>query len=191
MRSAPLLKRCSATASRILSIWIWRSRIRSHRQAVHDADNERLEFLGDRVLGLVASERLCRAFPHWDSGQLSKGLARLVNASSISEAAKKIGVGAFLRLGPGEEKTGGRDKKRIARGCVRSGARRDLSGWWLGCGGCFCGANVACAGARCAGGGAGARGSQIGAAGMGAEARASRGGIQNSQRDRAAAPENF
>jgi ribonuclease III len=86
---------------------------RSHRQAVHDADNERLEFLGDRVLGLIASERLCRAFPHWDSGQLSKGLARLVNATSISEAAKKIGVGAFLRLGPGEEKTGGRDKKRL------------------------------------------------------------------------------
>jgi ribonuclease-3 len=86
---------------------------RSHRQAVHDADNERLEFLGDRVLGLIASERLCRAFPTWDSGQLSKGLARLVNASSISEAAKKLGLGAFLRLGPGEEKTGGRDKKRL------------------------------------------------------------------------------
>jgi ribonuclease III len=86
---------------------------RSHRQAVHDADNERLEFLGDRVLGLIASERLCRSFPQWDSGQLSKGLARLVNASSISEAAKNLGLGAFLRLGPGEEKTGGRDKKRL------------------------------------------------------------------------------
>jgi ribonuclease-3 len=86
---------------------------RSHRQAVHDADNERLEFLGDRVLGLIASERLCRTFPLWDSGQLSKGLARLVNASSISDAAKNLGLGAFLRLGPGEEKTGGRDKKRL------------------------------------------------------------------------------
>lgn len=86
---------------------------RSHRQAVHDADNERLEFLGDRVLGLIASERLCHTFPQWDSGQLSKGLARLVNATSISEAAKILGLGAFLRLGPGEEKTGGRDKKRL------------------------------------------------------------------------------
>jgi ribonuclease-3 len=86
---------------------------RSHRQAVQDADNERLEFLGDRVLGLIASERLCRAFPEWDSGQLSKGLARIVNSSSISDAAKAMGLGAFLRLGPGEEKTGGRDKKRL------------------------------------------------------------------------------
>ena len=86
---------------------------RSHRQAVQDADNERLEFLGDRVLGLIASERLCRAFPEWDSGQLSKGLARLVSASSIHSAAKQLKLGSYLRLGPGEEKTGGRDKKRL------------------------------------------------------------------------------
>ena len=86
---------------------------RSYRQLSNGVDNERLEFLGDRVLGLIASERLCRTFPQWDSGQLSKGLARLVNASSISEAAKILGLGAFLRLGPGEEKTGGRDKKRL------------------------------------------------------------------------------
>src|SRR5580693_7452601 len=45
---------------------------RSHRQNSNDTDNERLEFLGDRVLGLVASEELCRTFPEWDSGKLSK-----------------------------------------------------------------------------------------------------------------------
>ena len=60
---------------------------RSHRQTSNGVDNERLEFLGDRVLGLVASEQLCRSFPEWDSGKLSKGLARLVNASSIPAAA--------------------------------------------------------------------------------------------------------
>src|SRR5271156_981507 len=86
---------------------------RSHRQNSNDTDNERLEFLGDRVLGLVASEELCRTFPEWDSGKLSKGLARLVSASSIYAAAKELKLGTHLRLGPGEEKTGGRDKKRL------------------------------------------------------------------------------
>src|ERR1700723_583997 len=86
---------------------------RSHRQNSNDTDNERLEFLGDRVLGLVASDELCRTFPEWDSGQLSKGLARLVSASSIYAAAKELKLGDHLRLGPGEEKTGGRDKKRL------------------------------------------------------------------------------
>jgi len=86
---------------------------RSHRQDSRSTDNERLEFLGDRVLGLVASERLCLVFPGWDAGKLSKGLARLVNASSIHSAAQRLNLGGYLRLGPGEEKTGGREKKRL------------------------------------------------------------------------------
>lgn len=86
---------------------------RSHRQNAAGIDNERLEFLGDRVLGLVASEQLCRKFPEWDSGKLSKGLARIVSASSIHAAARGLKLGRFLRLGPGEEKTGGREKKRL------------------------------------------------------------------------------
>jgi ribonuclease-3 len=86
---------------------------RSHRQSEGGYDNERLEFLGDRVLGLVASERLLRTFPEWDSGKLSKGLARLVSASSIHTAARRLKIGTHLRLGPGEEKTGGREKKRL------------------------------------------------------------------------------
>jgi ribonuclease III len=86
---------------------------RSHRQSSKGTDNERLEFLGDRVLGLIASETLCRSFPDWNSGQLSKGLARLVSAASIHSAARKLELGNYLRLGPGEEKTGGRDKKRL------------------------------------------------------------------------------
>lgn len=86
---------------------------RSHRQNTEGVDNERLEFLGDRVLGLVASERLCREFPEWDAGKLSKGLARLVSANSIHGAARRLKLGNHLRLGPGEEKTGGREKKRL------------------------------------------------------------------------------
>jgi ribonuclease III len=86
---------------------------RSHRQNTAGIDNERLEFLGDRVLGLVASEQLFVSFPNWDAGKLSKGLARLVSASSIHTAAAKLSLGRYLRLGPGEEKTGGREKKRL------------------------------------------------------------------------------
>jgi ribonuclease-3 len=86
---------------------------RSHRQTSGAVDNERLEFLGDRVLGLVSSERLFDLFPHWDAGKLSKGLARLVSASSLHGAARKLRLGRHLRLGPGEEKTGGREKKRL------------------------------------------------------------------------------
>ncbi|HTX15986.1 MAG TPA: ribonuclease III [Candidatus Baltobacteraceae bacterium] len=86
---------------------------RSLRQSAGSVDNERLEFLGDRVLGLVASERLLSSFPEWDAGSLSKGLARLVSASSIHAAAQRLHLGPHLRLGPGEEKTGGREKKRL------------------------------------------------------------------------------
>lgn len=86
---------------------------RSHRQGSGGVDNERLEFLGDRVLGLVASERLVDLFPQWDAGKLSKGLARLVSAASIHAAARRLHLGPYLRLGPGEEKTGGREKKRL------------------------------------------------------------------------------
>jgi ribonuclease III len=86
---------------------------RSHRQNSAGIDNERLEFLGDRVLGLVASEHLFGSSPRWDAGQLSKGLARLVSAASIHGAAQRLKLGSYLRLGPGEEKTGGREKRRL------------------------------------------------------------------------------
>ena len=86
---------------------------RSRRQNDAALDNERLEFLGDRVLGLIASEMLCQAFPDWDAGKLSKGLARLVSAVSLHSAAERLRLGDYLRLGPGEEKTGGRAKKRL------------------------------------------------------------------------------
>jgi ribonuclease III len=86
---------------------------RSLRQEGNGIDNERLEFLGDRVLGLVASERLFAQFPAWEAGKLSKGLARLVSATSIYAVARRLEIGRYLRLGPGEEKTGGREKKRL------------------------------------------------------------------------------
>jgi len=76
-------------------------------------DNERLEFLGDAVLDLLASEHLLSSFPLWSEGQLSRSRAYLVNAQALEVAARKLGIGEFLRLGRGEEKTGGREKAAI------------------------------------------------------------------------------
>src|SRR6185437_11587934 len=75
--------------------------------------NEQFEYLGDAVLGLVTSEHLFREFPQWTEGQLSKGRARLVNASSLYSVVRRLGIGRFLRIGRGEEKTGGRDKPAL------------------------------------------------------------------------------
>jgi ribonuclease-3 len=77
------------------------------------ANNERLEFLGDAVLELLTSEYLLSSFPDWSEGQLSKSRARLVNAHSLEAAARRLRMGDFLRLGRGEEKTGGRDKQTL------------------------------------------------------------------------------
>ncbi|MBZ5529056.1 MAG: ribonuclease III [Acidobacteriia bacterium] len=73
-------------------------------------DNERLEFLGDAVLSLVVSEFLLVSFPGWSEGHLSRSRSRLVNARSLEQAARRLDLGAHLRLGKGEEKTGGRKK---------------------------------------------------------------------------------
>jgi ribonuclease III len=76
-------------------------------------DNERLEFLGDAVLELLTSEHLLVVFPEWSEGQLSKSRARIVNASSLESAARRLRLGEHLRLGRGEEKTGGREKQTL------------------------------------------------------------------------------
>ncbi len=76
-------------------------------------DNERLEFLGDTVLELLTSEHLLVAFPEWSEGQLSKSRARIVNAGSLESAARRLRLGEHLRLGRGEEKTGGREKQTL------------------------------------------------------------------------------
>lgn len=76
-------------------------------------NNEQLEFLGDAVLDLLASEYLVDKFPRWSEGQLSKSRARLVNAQALELAARRLHLGEHLRIGRGEEKTGGRDKPAL------------------------------------------------------------------------------
>lgn len=75
--------------------------------------NERLEFLGDAVLGLVVTETLYARNPDVDEGQLAKMRAAVVNARALAEVARALGIGDSLRLGRGEETTGGRNKSSI------------------------------------------------------------------------------
>ena len=75
--------------------------------------NERLEFLGDAVLDLLASEYLLANFPNWSEGRLSKSRARIVNEQALEVAARRLEVGDYLLLGKGEEKTCGREKAAI------------------------------------------------------------------------------
>jgi len=76
-------------------------------------NNEQLEFLGDAVLDLAVSDLLMVRFPRADEGELSKRRAALVNAKVLAEKAAAIGLGEDLRLGKGEEKSGGRAKTSI------------------------------------------------------------------------------
>lgn len=77
------------------------------------ANNERLEFLGDAVLGLIVSEYLAETFPELAEGELSQIRARLVGRVTLAEAARGLGLGRMLRLGRGEERTKGRDKASL------------------------------------------------------------------------------
>jgi ribonuclease-3 len=78
--------------------------------------NERLEFLGDSVLGLIVTEYLYRAHPDLPEGQLAKLRAYVVNSHALASVARGLGergLGGYLLLGRGEELTGGRDKDSI------------------------------------------------------------------------------
>lgn len=82
-------------------------------QAVARSDNERLEFLGDAVLDLVVSEYLLTSQPVLNEGGLTRLRAEVVALPSLAELAKSLGLGTFLLLGKGEERSGGRDKASL------------------------------------------------------------------------------
>ena len=75
--------------------------------------NERLEFLGDSVLGLVVTEHLFVTYPDLSEGQLAKLRAAVVNSRALADIARELDLGAVIHLGRGEESTGGRDKSSI------------------------------------------------------------------------------
>ena len=75
--------------------------------------NERLEFLGDAVLGLIVTDTLFRKYPDLPEGQLAKLRAAVVQMRALADVARALRLGAYVRLGRGEEGTGGRDKSSI------------------------------------------------------------------------------
>lgn len=82
--------------------------------------NERLEFLGDSVLGVVVTETLYRQHPDLSEGRLAKLRAAVVNARALAEVARAIGLGQYIKLGRGEESTGGREKASILSDTVEA-----------------------------------------------------------------------
>jgi ribonuclease-3 len=82
--------------------------------------NERLEFLGDSVLGVVVTETLFRAHPDLTEGRLAKLRAAVVNARALAEVARTMGLGDHIKLGRGEEATGGREKASILSDTVEA-----------------------------------------------------------------------
>ena len=85
----------------------------AREQSESATDNEQLEFLGDAVLGFVTSQELFTRFPDYQEGALSKLRAHLVSARHLVRAANDLHLGDYLRLGRGEEKTGGRMKAAL------------------------------------------------------------------------------
>lgn len=83
-------------------------------------NNERLEFLGDSVLGLVVTDALFTTHPDLPEGQLAKLRAAVVSAKALAEVARTLGVGEHIRLGRGEETTGGRNKASILSDTVEA-----------------------------------------------------------------------
>jgi ribonuclease-3 len=87
---------------------------RSYRsEGAENCSNERLEFLGDAVLGQIVAEYLYQSFPQWTEGELTKLKAAVVSEVTLSEAARRIELGRFLVMAKGEEQSGGRDRPSL------------------------------------------------------------------------------
>ena len=96
----------------------------THRSFAHEAGgiptNERLEFLGDSVLGVIVTEHLYRTFPDLPEGDLAKMRAASVSQRALADVARSLNLGTYLLLGKGEERTGGREKDSILSDTVEA-----------------------------------------------------------------------
>ena len=92
----------------------------SYANEHHCPSNERLEFLGDGVLGMVTAAHLYRNYPELPEGRMTKLRAELVCEQSLWEAARRLELGEYIRLGRGEEQTGGRQRASILADCVEA-----------------------------------------------------------------------
>jgi ribonuclease-3 len=89
----------------------------THRSFAYEAGltatNERLEFLGDSVLGMIVTEELYRKYPDLDESRLSPLRSGIVNMRALADIARTLSLGKYIRLGKGEEVTNGRDKNSL------------------------------------------------------------------------------
>lgn len=92
----------------------------SYANEHHCTSNERLEFVGDSILGMVVAGHLYNRFPDMPEGKMTRLRAELVCEQSLWEVADKLGFGAYLRLGKGEEQSGGRERHSILADCVEA-----------------------------------------------------------------------
>ncbi len=92
----------------------------AHERGQRAAHYERLEFLGDAVLSLVVSDYLFRQFPEHSEGELAKQRARLVNEAALAHLGRRLRLGAYLLLGKGEEKGGGRERPALLADAVEA-----------------------------------------------------------------------
>lgn len=91
----------------------------THRSASADS-NERLEYLGDAVLGVIISEALFTRFPEADEGELSRLRSALVKGKTLAKLARKLELGEHLKLGAGEIRSGGRQRDSILAGAFEA-----------------------------------------------------------------------
>ena len=96
----------------------------SHPSHAHEVDgsrgNERLEFLGDAVLGMIVAGVLFRAHPDWSEGDLTRSRAALVNQQALADRARAIGLDRFVKLGRTELRTGGQRKDSVLANCLEA-----------------------------------------------------------------------
>ncbi len=96
----------------------------THASYAHETggprDNQRLEYLGDAVLGLVIARDLYAAHPDWNEGQLTRARAALVNRRTLAERARELQFGDFVRLGGTERRGGGENKDSILANCFEA-----------------------------------------------------------------------
>lgn len=92
----------------------------NERRMENCKDNERLEFLGDSILGFVVADKLYRSFPDRPEGDLTRLRAELVCETNLAAAAAGVSLGTFLRLGSGEDHSGGRTRSSITSDAMES-----------------------------------------------------------------------
>lgn len=112
-----LLRECAAVVGHgFADLTLLRHALTHSSYSAEHADepsNERLEFLGDAVIGLVLADEMYRRHPEFDEGLLTDLRKSVVNAQTLAVAARRLGLGRFVRLGRGESTSGGSDKTSI------------------------------------------------------------------------------